>query len=125
MSCARNCEKARAAARGSDTRSKGESSAWTASAPAASLDPAAATEPRAVSVSARADPAQQDEDGGDDADDGRKAEGQAQRVDECSDENRDQDADHEALLLGVVRAPAVDSGWAGCAGPGFPVLSRR
>src|SRR3954447_16482350 len=113
MSCARNCEKARAAARGSDTRSKGEasawtasapaskgeSSAWTASAPAASLDPAAATEPRAVAVSAGADPAQQDEDGGDDADDGRKAEGQAERVDECSDENRDQDPDHEVLLL--------------------------
>src|SRR3954447_14012576 len=99
MSCARNCEKARAASRASDTRSKAESSAWTASAPAASLDPAAATEPRAVAVSAGADPAQQDENGGEDDHDGRKAQSQTERVDECSDENRDQDPDFEVLVL--------------------------
>src|SRR3954449_1789355 len=83
-----------------------------ASSPSAGLEPAAT--PAAISVAAGADPGEQDEDRGDDADDRGQAEHHAQPVHDRGEQDGDEDADHDELsFLGLrdARAAGVTRGF--------------
>src|SRR4051794_41517163 len=111
ISCARKLANARLTTVENDARPA--SSSPGASGTSAALEPAAAT-PAAIAVAAGADPGEQDEDRGDDADDRGQAEHHAQPVHDRGEQDGDEDADHDELsFLGLrdARAAGVTRGF--------------